>query len=127
MASPVEVAVDAYVRAWCERDPAKRAALVEACFADDGRMVTRGREIRGRAALLDEMARIHAEPRLARIRLASAIDARHTTFRYRGVVEFSDGTSAEALDTGEIDATGRISLVLTFAGPLAELEPETDA
>lgn len=85
-------------------------------------MVMRGREVRGRAALLDEMARIHADPRLSRIRVASAIDARHTTFRYRGVVEFTDGTSAEAFDAGEIDATGLISLVLTFGGPLGELD-----
>jgi hypothetical protein len=35
------------------------------------------------------------------------------------VVERRDGLNLEFFDAGEIDATGRISLLLTFAGPLA--------
>ena len=115
--------VETFVRAWCERDPSLRAQLLDACFANDGRFVTRGREFRGRAALAAEMARIHADARIAKIRLASVIDASGTTFRYRGIVEFNDGTSAEALDAGEVDESGLISLVLSFAGPLRELHP----
>jgi hypothetical protein len=121
MPSPVEIAVDTFIRAWSERDSAARAKLVEACFAENGRMVTRGREIRGRAGLLEEMNRILSDPRLLRVRAGSAIDARGTTFRYRGIVEFTDGTSAEAFDAGEIDGDGRISLILTFAGPLGDV------
>jgi hypothetical protein len=121
MPSAVEVAVDTFIRAWSEPEPRARASLVEACFAADGRFVTRGAEFRGRSALLTLMARIHADPQIQRIRLGSVIDARGTTFRYRGVVENRDGSSAEALDVGEIDGNGQISLVLTFAGPLAEL------
>jgi hypothetical protein len=34
------------------------------------------------------------------------------------VVERRDGTSLEFFDAGEIDADGRISLLLTFDGPL---------
>jgi hypothetical protein len=122
MPSPVQSAVETYIRAWSEHDPAVRATMLEACFAEDGRMVTRSREIRGRAGLAAEMARLLADPRLLRVRVTSAIDAHGTTFRFRGVAEFRDGTIAEAFDAGEIDATGRISLVLTFAGPLGELD-----
>lgn len=122
MPSAVEVAVDTFIRACSERDPARRAELLEACFAADGRMVTRSREIRGRAALADELGRFLADPRLLRIRVISAVDARGTTFRYRAVADMRDGTSAEAHDAGEIDATGRISLILTFAGPLGDAE-----
>ncbi len=43
MASPVEVAVETYVRAVSERDPAERAALMAQCFAENVRMVTRSR------------------------------------------------------------------------------------
>jgi hypothetical protein len=120
MKTAVEVAVETFIRAWSERDPAVRAQMLDACFAVDGRMVTRSREIRGRAALGEEMTRIQADPQLGRIRLLSAIDARGTTFRYRGAVERKDGTTAENFDAGEIDSEGRISLVLTFAGPLAD-------
>ncbi len=120
MPSAAEIAVETFIGAWCESDPAKRVAMIETCFAADGRMVTHGREIRGRAALAEEMTRVRADPQLLSIRLASAIDARGTTFRYRGVAELRDGTSAEAFDAGELDANGQISLVLTFAGPLGE-------
>ena len=39
MPSTIEEAIDAYVRAWNERDPAARAKLIEKCFAADGRIV----------------------------------------------------------------------------------------
>jgi hypothetical protein len=122
MASPVEVAVDTYIRACCTRDPVVRSELLEASLAADVRMVTGGREIRGRAALIKELTRFLADSQLLRIRLLSAVDARGTIFRYRAVADMRDGTSAEAFDAGEIDADGRISLILTFAGPLADAE-----
>ena len=122
MLSPVELAVDTYVRAVGERDPAARAAMLSACFASDVRMVTASREIRGRAALTAELERFLSDPKLSSIRLLSAIDARGTTFRYRAVAEFRDGTSAESFDAGEVDAAGQISLILTFAGPLQDAD-----
>src|SRR6187397_2552688 len=121
MASAVEIAVDTFVRACSERDPALRATLLEQCFAADGRRVTRSRELRGRAAIAEMLSRFHADPQLLGIRLVSEIDASGTTFRYRAVADRRDGTSPEVFDAGEIDASGRISLLLTFAGPLRDL------
>lgn len=118
MRNTVEAAVGTYIRAASERDPVTRAAMLEACFAADGRIVSRSREIRGRAALADEIARLLADPQLLRIRVVSAMDAGATTFRFRSVVERRDGVNLEFFDAGEVDATGRISLLLTFAGPL---------
>jgi hypothetical protein len=120
MPSPVEVAVDTYVRAVNERDPAVRAELLEACFAADGRMVTVGREIRGRAALADFLTRFLDDQRPTSIRVTSAIDARGTIFRYQAIVELEGGKILQSFDAGEIDSEGRISLILTFAGPLGE-------
>lgn len=84
-------------------------------------MVTRNREIRGRAALVAELNRFLSAPSLVQVRLTSELDAVGTTFRYRALAEFADGTSAEAFDAGELDAHGRIALILTFAGPLADV------
>jgi hypothetical protein len=123
MSSAVEMAVDTYVRAASERDPARRAALLEQCFARDGRLVTGSREIRGRAALAEMFDRFWADPGILGIRLASAIDARGNIFRYRALTERRDGTSLEVFDAGEIDGEGRISLLLTFAGPLPDAPP----
>nr|HEX4313648.1 nuclear transport factor 2 family protein [Kofleriaceae bacterium] len=121
MASPVEAAVNAYIRASSERDPAARGALLAACFADDARFVTRTRVLRGRAAIDDMIARALADPQTLAIRVTSAVDAVGTTFRYRSVIDRRDGTSAEFFDAGEIDADGRIATMLVFAGPLADL------
>lgn len=120
MPSPVEVAVDTYIRAASERDPRARAELLEACFAEEGRMVTPSREIRGRAALAEMLDRFLSSPDVLGIRVTSAVDARGTTFRYRAVADMKDGRSLEAFDAGEIDEEGRIRLILTFAGPLSE-------
>jgi hypothetical protein len=99
----VETAVDTYIRASSEHDPVARAAMIEACFAADGRVVTRSREIRGRAALADEIERLLANPQLQRVRVLSVIDAGKTTFRFRSAVEYLDGKVLEFFDAGEVD------------------------
>src|SRR5437016_3337674 len=120
MRGTVKDAVDAYISAASEPDPVARAALLEACFAEDGRIVTRNREIRGRAAVADMFATLHADPQFLRIQIVSAIDAQGTTFRFLSAVERRDGQSREFFDAGQVDATGRISLIFTFAGRLSD-------
>ena len=120
MTSPVEKAVEAFVRAADERDPVARAALLESCFAPDGRIVARSREIRGRAAVSAEFEKLFADSTFARIRMTSVIEAAGTTFRYFSAVERRDGSSVEFFDAGEIDASGRIVLILTFVGRLRD-------
>ena len=85
-----------------------------------GRFVTRTTVIRGRAGVDAMIARALADPKMLGFRMTSVIDAVGTTFRYRSVVDRSDGTSLEFFDAGEIDAEGRISTMLVFAGPLAD-------
>src|SRR5258705_7631776 len=120
MQSPVETAVHTYIRAAGERDPAARAKLLDGCFADDGRLVTRSAVIRGRAGIDAMIARFHADPQMLGFRMTSVIDAAGTVFRYRSIVERRDGTSIEFFDAGEIDADGRIATLLVFSGPLAD-------
>jgi|SRR6187401_2835589 len=124
MPEPVEIAVQTYIRAASERDSALRAQLLESCFAELGRFVTRSRVIHGRAGVAAMLERVHADPRLLRIRLLSGVDAAGTIFRFRSLVENRDGTADEFFDAGEIDADGKISLLLTFPGPLPEADDE---
>jgi hypothetical protein len=121
MSQPIELAVDTYIRAWNERDRAVRQMMVDECFAADGRFVTRLREVRGRAALVELMSQLMGAPEVLGIRVTSAVDAQGTTFRFRAVVDHRDGTSQETFEAGEIDAKGRISLILTFPGPLLDV------
>ena len=113
----IERAVDTYIRIWRERDPVARAELIEACWAENGRLVTRSRVYRGRGELAELATRILADPDLVDVRVV-ALDARGTTFRLRGIAEYRDGRTAEAFDAGEVDADGRIATLLTFDGPM---------
>ncbi|HEY8945149.1 MAG TPA: VOC family protein [Polyangiaceae bacterium] len=126
MASAVEIAVETYIRAAGERNAQARTALLEACFAENGRMVTRSRELRGRAALAEMFRRFHSDPDVVGIRMLSVVDAQGTTFRFRSAVERRDGSLREAFDAGEVDENGQISLILTFAEPLADA-PDADS
>ncbi len=114
--SAVETAVRTYIRAAAERDPAERAKLLEACFADDVRFVTRSGVIHGRAGIDAMLVRGLDDP----FRLASAVDAIGTTFRFRTIVTRRDGSELEFFDAGEIDADGRIRTILVFTGSLAD-------
>lgn len=74
MSNPIEVAARTYGAAWAEPDPAERTRLIEACFAADGRIVTRGDGIRGRAGLAAAIAAFFADPRKLRARIAGPVD-----------------------------------------------------
>ena len=122
MSTPIEVAVQTYVSLPQEPDPAVRARMIEACWAEDGRLVTRNGEIRGRAELAAMFDRFIADPRGFTVELTSVIDARGSTFRFRARTTARDGSPVpDVFDAGMVDADGRISLILTFAGPLAEV------
>jgi hypothetical protein len=124
MRSEVRAAVDTYIRAASERDAQTRARMLQECFAEDGRLISLNREIRGRAALVQEVEKFLSDPSVLGVRVASAIDIGETTFRFRSVVERRDGRNLEFLDTGQVDENGRISLILTFAGPLGPAADE---
>jgi hypothetical protein len=119
MPSPVETAVDTYIRAVSEPDPALRREMLDACFAADARFVTRSGELRGPAAIAEMVTRGLADPQVLGVRVV-AIDARGTTFRFQALTLLRNGQSLEVFDAGEIDAAGRIRLLLTFAGPLGK-------
>jgi len=123
MRSPVEVAVDMYIRAWSESDPVVRSSLLEACFATEGRIVQRSGVTRGRAELAEMIESFIADPQWRCVRITSVVDAVGTTFRFSAAIDRHDGTSLELFDAGEIDGTGRIALILTFVDPLAPAQP----
>src|SRR5919112_100663 len=98
MASPTEIAARTYVAAWQEPDPAIRARMIDACFAVDGRLASRGAGIRGRDALARAMDEFFADPRGLSARLVSAIDVQGSIFRFHAVLEHRDGTVLHSFD-----------------------------
>jgi hypothetical protein len=117
MPSPTEMAAQTYVAAWKERDAVTRARLIDRCFAAEGRIVSPGAVISGRAALAAAIDGFFADPRGLSARLMSAIDAQGPIFRFRSVVEDRDGRIVfDGFDAGEVDVDGRITVLLTFGG-----------
>jgi len=117
MSSQTQIAAQTYVAAWQESDAAARVPLIDACFAVDGRIVSRSTVIRGRAALAASISDFFSDPRGLSARLVSAIDAQDPIFRFRAVVEDRDGRIVfDGFDAAEVDADGRIALLLTFGG-----------
>ena len=116
MKSSAEIAAQTYVAAWQEGDGGARARLIEACFAEEGRIVSRGgTTIRGRAALAAAMDNFFADPRGLSARLMTAIDVQGPMFRFRSIVEDRDGRVVfDGFDAAEVDGDGRIAVLLTF-------------
>ena len=117
MPSSTEIAAQTYVAAWQEPDAAARGRLIDACFAAEGRIVSPGAVIRGRAALAAAIDHLFADPRGLSVRLVSTIDVQGPIFRLRAVVEDRDGRIVfDGFDAAEVDADGRIAVLLAF-GP----------
>jgi SnoaL-like domain len=117
MPSPAEIAAQTYVAAWQEPNAANRARLIDRCFAAEGRIVSPGSVMSGRAALAAAIDDFFADPRGLSARLVSAIDAQGPIFRFRSVVEDRDGRIVfDGFDAAEVDVDGRITVLLTFGG-----------
>ncbi len=116
MTSSAEIAAQRYVALWQERDAAARLRLIDACFAKEGRIVSRGGTIiRGRAALAAAVDDFFADPRGLSARLSTAIDVQGPLFRFRSVVEDREGRIVfDGFDAAEVDSDGRIAVLLTF-------------
>lgn len=116
MSSHADTALEAYVEAAREKDPDTRTRLLAACWADEGRLVVHGgRTLRGRDEVRAMFDRFAGDVGIARVRVLER-DVRGSTFTLRYVTERTDGSTAEALDVGEVDEAGRISLL--FVVPL---------
>ena len=112
--------VDAYLSAWNERDPDRRAELIERAWAPDGRLVDPPLTGDGHAGI-DAMARaMHEHYPGHRFRRTSGVDAHHDQLRFAWELVADDGTVAlTGLDVGQLAGDGRLERVTGFFGELA--------
>ena len=116
MAAPSDV-IQAYIDAWAEKDEAKRRALIDKAWAEDGLYVDPTSEGRGREALSQIIAGFHANAPGARIELASDIDQHHNQIRFAWNFIQADGkTAIEGIDAGELAPDGKIARIVGFWG-----------
>jgi hypothetical protein len=121
MATTAEI-VNLYMNAWNEPDSAKRATLLEQCWADDGVYVDPVSDVRGRDGLDSAIGGMHKQQPGASIALASGIDQHHNQVRFRWEFRQPDGKTAIAgIDYGELADDGRLARIIGFWGePPAE-------
>ncbi len=116
MTRPIEAAVLAYVAAWNEDDPNQRRKLLESCWATSGTFTTGQRQLVGRDALLAAIADFRRRCPGDRAVLIGEVREQQGYFRVSGCVERPDGTTYGAVtDFGEVDSSGRIVSIVTFA------------
>jgi hypothetical protein len=110
-------AVAAYLEAWNEPDAAKRAPLIAAVWAEDGRLVDPPFEAEGHDAIVAAMGGAHEQYPGYRFRQASQVDTHHDQFRYAWELVAPDGAVALAgIDVGTLAPDGRLQRVTGFWG-----------
>ena len=117
-----EEIVAAYAAAWNETDDAKRAALLERSWSDDGVYHDPTATVDGgRAALVAHIGGFQARMPGHTIDQASAVDAHDAVFRFAWLMHNGDEVVLEGVDFGELAPDGRIRRIVGFFGPFPPL------
>lgn len=110
-------AVTAYGAAWNETDDAKRRALLEQSFAEDGVYMDPTGRADGRDALGTHIGGFQAMMPGHTIDNASGVDVHDNVFRFAWTMKNGSEVALEGMDFGEIADDGRISRIVGFFGP----------
>ena len=114
----ITATVDAYLAAWNERDPQRRADLIKRAWTEQGRLVDPPLAAEGHAAISDMAAAMH-EHYAGHFRRASDVDAHHDQLRFAWeLVGPGDAVLLTGLDVGELAPDGRLLRVTGFFGDL---------
>jgi hypothetical protein len=117
-----------YVAAWNEPNGAKRLQILERCWAENAGYVDPNADLRGRAALCEHIAKVHAGRPGARIEMMSGVDLHHNVVRFLWrLVHAHGGFGDTSIDFGEVDATGKLTRIVGFFGEMPRLEGASGA
>jgi hypothetical protein len=117
--------VDGYLAAYSEPDGARRAELVAAVWAADGRLVDPPLTGEGHDGIGAMAAAVQQQFPGHVFRRASAVDAHHDAVRYAWELVAPDGAVAlTGTDVGLLAPDGRLARVTGFFGELAPMEGE---
>jgi SnoaL-like protein len=113
--------VATYGAAWNELEQAKRTALLEASWADDGVYQDPSGIAKGRAALVAYIGEFHEGNPGHTVEQASGVDAYDAGLRWAWVTRNGDQIALEGMDFAELAPDGRIKRIVGFFGPLPPL------
>jgi hypothetical protein len=112
-----EEIVRMYVAAWSETDEAKRRALLEKSWAENGTYTDPTVEVVGREALVQHIGGIHRQFADCRILLTSRVDEHHDRLRFTWAMVNPRGSRVSVgIDFGEVGADGRLIRITGFFG-----------
>ena len=115
----LDATVAMYAAAWGDADLASRRRLLERVWADKGTYTDPTVQLQGREALVQHISTFLDKLPGARIVPTTHVDAHHNGFRFGWRIVSASGTAlSEGLDYGELDATGRITRIVGFFGPI---------
>jgi hypothetical protein len=106
---------DSVAASWNEPDEAKRTALMEESWADNGVYQDPTGTADGRAALVAHIGGVHAMFPDRSIDFASGIEATEAGVRWAWVMRNGDAVELEGMDFGELAPDGRIQRIAGFS------------
>jgi hypothetical protein len=116
----IESVVTAYGEAWNEPDAARRRALLEKAWTDDGVYCDPTARVEGRESLVAHIAGYQEQFADARIEVRSRVDQHGQNFRFAwAIVDSAEHVVLEGVDFGQVADDGRIRSITGFFGPLA--------
>ena len=118
---PIEI-VRTYGASWNEPDDARRTALLEQAFADDGVYHDPTAKAEGRAALVAHIAGFRAMFPGRSIETTSGVDVTDVGLRFAWEMRNGDAVELEGMDFVELAPDGRIQKIAGFFGPLPPLD-----
>ena len=118
---PSEI-VALYGASWNEADEAKRTALLEQSWADDGVYQDPTSKAEGRAAVVAHIGGFQTMFPGRSIDLTSGVDVTDAGLRFAWVMHNGDDVELEGMDFVELAPDGRIQRIAGFFGPLPPLE-----
>jgi SnoaL-like domain len=114
--------VTTYCAAWNEPDKAKRTAMLEASWADDGVYHDPTGTAAGRSALVDHIAGFHEQFPGHTLAPASGVDDNGDGLRFAWVLRNGAEVVLEGMDFAELAPDGRIKRIAGFFGPFPPLD-----
>ena len=114
-----EETVTRYCTGWDEPDPARRRAILQEVWAEDGRYTDPAVDVTGVDALSAHIGRVLETYPGSRIERLSTVDLHHAMLRFTFRRVLADGTARpEGIDFGELAADCKLSRIVGFLGPL---------
>jgi hypothetical protein len=109
--------ITAYMDAWNETDPAKRASLLGQCWSDAGAYTDPMADVQGREALSGLIDGFHKQMPGASIVTSTGLDQHHNRVRFGWKLLMEDGSERmEGIDIAVLADDGRLASITGFWG-----------